>query len=556
MVIFKYPIFVPGIFKRLNLKIVYLSENFLFMAIRMVEDNNQPQQQRKLPGSGGGNRGGGGGGNIITMLLPLLLGLFRKSPKTGCLVLIIGAAVLYFAGGSLFNTGENESITNITDLFNTGASFDPQKFDATEIFEPPITDNTKNPLPESVSLLKYAPDRKNQGSQGSCVGWGSAYAARTILEAERTGRDPDQIAFSPAYLYNQIGLENCQGAYINNAMEVMKDQGLITLKEFPYTDQNCDRQPNSSQKQTATQYKMKGFNRLTVGDAKGVGNEKIDLIAIKQNLAQGAPVVIGMMVGGSFMQPMMGKDVWHPTDNDLSRYGFGGHCMCVIGYDDYKEGGAFQIMNSWGPEWGKDGVAWVPYNVFESFVVEAYGVYPMGSVDKPTGNNLQIQFGLVDNSSKRKIPLMQKGNGVFETKSKVAMGTKFKVEVTNSNECYTYVFATDENSKSTVLFPYTDKHSPYCGITGTRLFPKDYSMEVDNIGNKDYMAIVVTKSPIDFKSVNEAVNNKSGNFDQKLRAALGNSIKNNVQFAHGETIGFNTTLNTDEAVIMVIEVNK
>ena len=67
-------------------------------------------------------------------------------------------------------------------------------------------------------------------------------------------------------------------------------------------------------------------------------------------------------------------------------------CMCVIGYDDYKEGGAFQIMNSWGPEWGKNGVAWVPYNVFDAFVVEAYGVYPMGSVDKPVGNNLSIAF--------------------------------------------------------------------------------------------------------------------------------------------------------------------
>ena len=523
------------------------------MAIRMVPDDNQPQQQRKLPGRGGGNAGGGGG-NIITMLIPLLFGLFRKNPKVGCLVLIVGGAIIYFMGGNFLNTGGGGG--NITDLFNTGASFDAAKYDATEIFEPPIADNTKNPLPESVSLLKYAPDRRNQGSQGSCVGWGSAYAARTILEAERTGRDPDQLAFSPAYLYNQIGLEGCQGAYINNAMEVMKDQGLVSLRDFPYTDQDCSKQPSSSQKQQASQFKMTGFNRLTVGDSKGVGQEKIDQLAIKQNLAQGAPVVIGMMVGGTFMQPMMGQEVWHPTDNDMSQYGFGGHCMCVIGYDDFKEGGAFQIMNSWGPEWGKDGVAWVPYNVFDAFVVEAYGVYPMGSVDKPTGNNLSIQFGLVDNSNQRKIPLSQKGNGVFATKAPVKKGTKFKVEVTNSNECYTYVFATDENSQCAVLFPYTEKHSPYCGITGTRLFPKDYSMEVDNLGNKDYMAILVTKQPIDFKSLNANVNKQSGTYEQKLRAALGNTLKSNISFSQGETIGFDTSLSGQEAVLMIIEVDK
>jgi hypothetical protein len=174
------------------------------MAIRMVQDENQPQQQRKLPGNGGGNRGGGGGGNIITMLLPLLMGLFRKNPKMGCGVLIVGAVVLYFFGGSLFNGGGGGT-TNITDLFNTGASFDAAKYDATEIFEPPITDNAKNPLPEAISLLEYAPDRKNQGSQGSCVGWGSAYAARTILEAQRTGRDPNQIAFSPLIYTIKLG---------------------------------------------------------------------------------------------------------------------------------------------------------------------------------------------------------------------------------------------------------------------------------------------------------------------------------------------------------------
>lgn len=527
------------------------------MAIRMVPDNDSPQQQRKLPRSGGRGGSGGGGGNIITMLLPLLLGLFRKNPKTGCLVLIIGAAVLYFMGGNLGGLlGPGGGETNITDLFNTGASFDPAKYDATEIFEPPVTDNAKNPLPEAVSLLKYAPTRRNQGSQGSCVGWGSAYAARTILEAERTGRDPDDIAFSPAYLYNQIGLEGCQGAYINNAMEVMKEQGLISLSEFPYDDDNCSRQPSSSQKQKAAQYRMNGFNRLTQGDASGTGNEKIDLVAIKQNLAQGAPVVIGMMVGGSFMQNMMGKEVWTPTEQDLSMYGFGGHCMCVIGYDDYKEGGAFQIMNSWGNEWGKNGVAWVPYNVFEHFTVEAYGVYPMGSADKPLGNDLSASFGLVMNDNGKHIPLKKDGDNIFSTTAPVKKGTRFKIEITNNKECYTYVFALDANKKSEVLFPYTPKHSPYCGITGTRLFPKDHSMELDQTGDRDEMAIVLCKTPLDYQALNAAVNSAGGTYADKLAKALQGKLQTAVRYSAGDVIGVQTTLNEGQAVVMLIGIDK
>lgn len=523
------------------------------MPIRMVPDNNQ-QQQRKIPGGGGGGTGRGGG-NIITLLLPLFFGLFRKNPKLGCGIVIVAAILIYFFGGNLFNIGGGGSETS-NGAFATGADFDPEKYDATEIFEPPITDNKKNPLPESVSLLKYAPARLNQGQQGSCVGWGSAYAARTILESERTGKDPNSIAFSPAYLYNQIGLQGCQGAYIQNAMDVMKNQGLVSLREFPYSDQDCSKQPNASQKQQASQFKMTGFNRLTEGDGKGVNNEKLDLVAIKQNIAQGAPVVIGMLVGGSFMQPMMGKDVWNPTEDDLNMYGFGGHCMCIIGYDDFKEGGAFQVMNSWGSEWGNNGVAWIPYNVFDHFAKEAYGVYPMGSADKPLTNTLSVEFGLVDNSSSRNIPLTQKGNGVFETKSPIKKGTKFKIQVTNSHECYTYIFGMETDNTSYVLFPYTEKHSPYCGITGTRLFPKDYSMQADDIGTKDYMAIVVTKQPLDYKALNDLINKQSGTYDQKIKSALGSQLIQNVKYKPGETISFQKDAGTDGAVMMVIEVDK
>ena len=95
------------------------------------------------------------------------------------------------------------------------------------------------------------------------------------------------------------------------------------------------------QLEEARQYKMRGFNRLTPGDRNNV----IDLHAIKENISQGAPVVIGMQVGGSYMQPMMGKDLWEPTQEDRAMIGFGGHAQCVVAYDDSKYGGAFLIMN-------------------------------------------------------------------------------------------------------------------------------------------------------------------------------------------------------------------
>jgi C1A family cysteine protease len=50
-----------------------------------------------------------------------------------------------------------------------------------------------------------------------------------------------------------------------------------------------------------------------------------------------------MMVGGSFMQDMAGQKIWQPTQYDYDMEGFGGHCMCIIGYDDRLEGGSFKL---------------------------------------------------------------------------------------------------------------------------------------------------------------------------------------------------------------------
>jgi C1A family cysteine protease len=240
-------------------------------------------------------------------------------------------------------------------------------------------------------LEKYAPKRMNQGQQGSCVGWGSSYAARTILQAVATGKDANAVAFSPSFLYNQIGLEGCQGSYIQRAMENLTRVGDLPFTQFAYDENSCNKKPNQTELNAASPFKMKGANRLT----KNGDDQTIDLLAMKQNIAQGAPVVIGMMVGGSFMQDMMGAKVWHPTQADYDMSDFGGHCMCIIGYDDYLEGGCFQLMNSWGEEWGEKGLAWVRYKDFSFFAKEAYGVYPMGRADVPTTQNFKVNVGLL-----------------------------------------------------------------------------------------------------------------------------------------------------------------
>lgn len=479
------------------------------MPIRIERDSDSGNYSPR------GNRGGGGGGgNILFQFLPLLLRLFGRNPKLMLLLAILGGGYMLFSRGC--QQSDNSS-------FSMGTLFDKKKYSATEIYEP-LADNVSNPLPESFSLAKYAPTRGNQGQQGSCVAWASAYAARTILEAEHTGNQPNDCRFSPSFLYNQIALEGCQGSYLPEALKLMQNKGLVNFNAFPYNDQDCSTKPNSSLMADAANFKINGYQRLS-GGPDGTNTDEVNMLAIKQNIAQGAPVVIGMMVGGSFMQDMMGKDNWVPAESDYSMTGFGGHAMCVVGYDDYRFAsnmGGFQIMNSWGEEWGNRGFAWVSYDDFSIFCKEAYGLYPMGSKGANTSSVMHANIGLYLNSSQQTVALNEVSPGVFRAatplKKGQSAGDRFKIQFTNDAVCYVYVFGLETDGSVYTLFPYTPKHSPYCGITGTRLFPRDHSMFPDDQGSLDKFAIVVSKEPMDYTEFSKKIS-KGRNEDFTKRLA-------------------------------------
>jgi hypothetical protein len=528
----------------------------------MTDDPFDPNESDN---GGGGGRGGGGGGRGVGgfgALLPLILSLFgrgggnRGSAGRGCgiivlLALAVGAYFLLGKGGCNFN-----NVAEVVRNFSpSGYDFNKDTFNKASIYEELSAYDVKNPLPEAVSLLRFAPARGDQGQQGSCVAWSSAYAAQTILFAAATHEDPNRLAFSPSYLYNQIKLDNCQGSYIQRAMESMQQNGGVPISAYPYNDQDCDREPGSADVQYGRRNQIHGFTRLTND------NEEINIRAIKEHLAKDVPVVIGMLVGKSFMQDMMGKELWEPSGMDASKMGMGGHAMCVIGYDDRKFGGAFQVMNSWTSDWGVNGIAWVRYGDFKEYVREAYGLDPMPKRSDVANIPLECTIGLVNNADKKYIGLRSAGDNYFETQASITPGTRFKMEIKNETECYIYIFGEESDGSSYVLFPYlkqgetVSKHSPYCGITGYRLFPKSQSMEADSIGIKDQIAVVVSKDALDYNAINRAIS-QSGQKDyvSKLNEAIRDIEIRSVRFEDTRegNVHFKVEANTNKAVGFVV----
>ena len=140
------------------------------------------------------------------------------------------------------------------------------------------------------------------------------------------------------------------------------------------------------------------------------------------------------------------------------------------------------------------------------------------------------------------------------------------MEIKNSTECYIYIFGQETDGSSYTLFPYPSKEdatktafSPFCGITGYRLFPRGKSMVPDNVGNKDVFAIVVTRQAIDWYAVNNAISKSTqAGYAAKVADALQQTAVSGIRFATGSggTINFKADNTGSNTVLCVVEVNK
>jgi hypothetical protein len=219
-------------------------------------------------------------------------------------------------------------------------------------------------LPQAVDLSAYMPPVGDQGDQGSCVGWATAYAARAYYAEQVEHRDTKtpQNQPSPAFVYDLIhqGDSTCDGgSRIPDAMGVLQ-QGAYSLADFPYSDKSCAR-PDATKVSAADDFKIKGYTQ--VYDAQG----DRDLDKVKGALAVGEPVVTLVILDRAFQHLGPANTVWI---SDMYAPSSGGHAITLVGYDDRS--GVFKFINSWGTGWGDDGYGYMTYDTFTARAAEAY----------------------------------------------------------------------------------------------------------------------------------------------------------------------------------------
>jgi C1A family cysteine protease len=173
-------------------------------------------------------------------------------------------------------------------------------------------------LPAKYDNSAYYPNPGDQGNQGSCVGWSTAYALRSAVNRAETGDSGaytyDYI-FSPAYVYNQINGGKDNGSSIFDAFVLIIEQGVCTWSDMPYSDRDYTKQPNAAQKQAAAAYRVEdGYIVETIND-------------IKQLIYENYGVVVGIPVYDSFWDITPQSPVLETASGAFQ----GGHAICLVG---------------------------------------------------------------------------------------------------------------------------------------------------------------------------------------------------------------------------------
>ena len=257
-------------------------------------------------------------------------------------------------------------------------------------------------LPYSYSLERYVPTVREQKG-GTCVGFSTFYYALSTMYNIQFGitnsNEKFANSFDPYFIYSIVfnNVNNCDdGLYFYQAFESVGKIGTKKLLLPPYT--NCNESWNYDKLKEAAPYTMP----YTIDNAYSLDVKSFDFIEkVKRALNFNLPVV----VGASYMRSMgpysssnvdgVNQDgLWKPKSSETSE---GGHALCVVGYDDFKYGGAFRIVNSWGRNYGDNGYMWVKYQDFKNYVKEAYFM----TLNKNVASNPSMKEGIKETEFRR-----------------------------------------------------------------------------------------------------------------------------------------------------------
>lgn len=223
--------------------------------------------------------------------------------------------------------------------------------------------------PENIDYTNEMSPIKDQGRLGSCVSFATAAAKewsefkelqKRISEGAKRweiNRRTRWTDVSESWIYwNCKKIDpwpNEEGTSIRYAMKILKDLGVPPERLMKYNDDQTPDEPSIIASKRAFLGKIDSYWRVS------------NLLELKAALAT-QPLPIGVPVFEEFFTPKDGV-ISYPANPDNI---YGGHAICVVGYDDKTE--LVKFKNSWGISWGQSGYGYLTYQYIQDFLWDAW----------------------------------------------------------------------------------------------------------------------------------------------------------------------------------------
>jgi Papain family cysteine protease len=216
-----------------------------------------------------------------------------------------------------------------------------------------LTGSSISTLPDAFSWLHTGnvPQPRDQSVTSSCVG--QALAASVQIRAAISGHSVVPSA-SALYAIGRL-VENPRmplvdvGSSPGRVIEGAKEWGMASEERWPFSVGAIDIAPPLDVFRASLDATLGQHYRIP----SGWGAPE----AIKRALVAGYIPIFAMTVDEAYDR-YDGSDVYRaPSGRVLGR-----HMQCIVGYD----GSDFEVLNSWGTGWGRDGIARIGSSVMAS----------------------------------------------------------------------------------------------------------------------------------------------------------------------------------------------
>jgi len=231
-------------------------------------------------------------------------------------------------------------------------------------------------LPQQVA----PPDNlniRNQQYEGACTGFALAAAIDYLRRIEGGPQEVSaRMLYEMAKRHDEWEGEGYEGSSLRGAIHGWKNMGVCSESDWPY------RKPagETDFSYGLTVERAKAAREITLGAYYRVRPE---ITHFHDALAAVGVIATSARVHSGWGQPGENAKIDYRPTNEI----LGGHAFAIVGYDDK----GFWVQNSWGDDWGRNGLALWTYedwidNVMDAWVFQIalptpqiFGKFPLSS---------------------------------------------------------------------------------------------------------------------------------------------------------------------------------